>query len=49
MDTITNYHMFDAVDPARYDIILGMLWLQEVNPDINWAIFQWKHQSQTGG
>ena len=45
----TNYHMFDTVDLAGYDIILGMPWLQEVNPDIDWTTFQWKHRSQTGG
>jgi hypothetical protein len=27
---------FDVFDLASYDVVLGLLWLRDYNPDINW-------------
>ena len=34
-----------ATDIVRYNLILGFLWLQAINPKINWEHQEWKYQA----
>jgi hypothetical protein len=33
--------MFYAIDMTHYDVILGLAWLDYVNPDIHWLEREW--------
>jgi RNase H-like domain found in reverse transcriptase/Reverse transcriptase (RNA-dependent DNA polymerase)/Retroviral aspartyl protease len=39
-----NTYPLTAVDMAGYDVILGMPWLREANPDVNWAALSWRYR-----
>jgi hypothetical protein len=45
--TREGVHQTEAVELAGYDLILGMPWLQAINPDIDWAERTWQYRQVT--
>ena len=39
--------MFYATDMTHYDVILGLAWLDYVNPDIHWLEREWFYRDST--
>ncbi|KAK2813229.1 hypothetical protein FQN50_000907 [Emmonsiellopsis sp. PD_5] len=42
--TCDHKHSFKAISMTSYDIILGYLWLEESNPDIDWPLCTWHYK-----
>ena len=37
-----KHNIFDIIDMANHQIVLGILWLEEHNPKINWKTHSFK-------